>query len=74
MLHKYGNAEIGMKVLGQVNTDGWWEECKDVFRGNEEKFSEWQSRVDDLLRKQTFDPIKVVPDGKGGHKVWVHPL
>ena len=74
MLHVYGNAEIGMKGLGRINTDGWWEECKDVFRANEEKFSEWQYLVDKLLWKQTFNPFKVVPDGKGGHKVWFHPL
>ncbi|KAG0602758.1 hypothetical protein M758_10G038400 [Ceratodon purpureus] len=66
MLHRYGTAEIGIKVLGQINTDGWWEECKDRFLGNQEKFGAWQSRVDQLLRNQTFNPIKVVPDGKGG--------
>lgn len=58
-----------MKVLGQLNTEGWWEECKDKFRGNQEAFVIWQSQVDELLRKQTFNPIKVVPNGKGGHKV-----
>lgn len=69
MLHKYGTTKIGVKVLGQINTDGWWEECKDKFHGNREMFGAWQSRVDELLRKQTFNPIKVVPDGNGGIKV-----
>lgn len=69
MLDKYGTAEIGVKILGQINTEGWWEECKDKFGGDPEKFGTWQSRVDDLLRKQTFNPIKQVPDGRGGSKV-----
>ncbi|KAG0590523.1 hypothetical protein KC19_1G105900 [Ceratodon purpureus] len=68
VLHKYGTSEIGVKVLGQVNTDGWWDACKEKFRNNEEKFCAWQSRIDVMLRKHSFNPIKVVPDGKGGHK------
>ena len=74
VLHKYGTSEIGVKVLGQVNTDGWWDACKEKFRNNEEKFGAWQSRIDVMLRKHSFNPIKVVPDGKGGHKVRFYPF
>ena len=74
ILHKYGTSNIGVKVLGQVNTDGWWEECKHKFRGNQEKYAEWSSKIDDLVKLQSFNPIKMVPDGKGEFKVWFHPL
>lgn len=68
MLHKYGTSEIGVKVLGAVNTEGWWEECKHKFK-TEMLFQKWTDWIESkLMPKQTFNPVKVVSDGKGGEK------
>ena len=73
MLNKYGSEEIGVKSLGELNTEGWYEVCKDKFK-TPAAFQGWVSQMDAKLRRQDFNVLKTVPDGKGGKmKVWFHP-
>lgn len=67
MLIEYGTSEIGVKKLGELNTEGWYEVCKDYF-DSPEAFAEWMSTLDQKLRTHTFRPLKMVPDGKGDRK------
>lgn len=66
MLVKYGTSEIGVKKLGELNTEGWYAVCKDKFSTPEE-FAEWTSKIDEKLRTQTLKiPLTLAPDGNGG--------
>lgn len=72
VLEKYGTSDIGVKRLGQLNTEGWWEACGHKFP-SKMRFCKWQSRVETLMADNTFNPIRVESDGKGGHKVRFYP-
>ncbi|XP_024392387.1 protein INVOLVED IN DE NOVO 2 isoform X2 [Physcomitrium patens] len=71
VLEKYGTSDIGVKRLGQLNTEGWWEACGHKFP-SKMRFCKWQSRVETLMADNTFNPIRVESDGKGGHKYSVN--
>jgi len=73
MLHKYGTADIGVKSLGELNTEGWYEVCKDKF-STPDAYMNWVSKIDDKLRTQTFNPLKRVPDGNSGKEKVLFPL
>ena len=72
LLSVYGTAEIGVKNMGELNTEGWYEVCKNKFK-SPGAFQHWVSELDGKLRTHDFHPLKTVPDGKSGNnKVWFH--
>ena len=65
-LRTFRTTDIGVKNLGELNSEGWYEVCGHKFK-SEQKFMEWTSNIDRKLRLQTFvPPLKSVPDGNGG--------
>ena len=73
ILVKYGTSEIGVKRLGELNTEGWYEVCKDKFK-SPYAFQKWVSNMENMLKKHDCNPpLKTVPDGNTGKmKVWFH--
>ncbi|KAG0619333.1 hypothetical protein M758_4G132100 [Ceratodon purpureus] len=65
ILSVYGTAELGVKNLGELNTEGWYEVCKNKFK-SPGTFQHWVSELDGKLRTHDFHPLKTVPDGKPG--------
>ena len=64
--NKYGTSEIGVKRLGELNTEGWYKVCKDKFR-SDYAFQKWTSNLENVLLKHDFNsPLKIVPDGNAG--------
>ncbi|CAM6081596.1 unnamed protein product [Calypogeia fissa] len=71
-LHKYGNKELNVKRMGEIETKPWIAACQQLYRNHAEgwemaqstKLSEWE----ELLTDHDFSPFKMVQ--KGNEDKW----